>query len=168
MLISIPIAAVGLVLASTVLTNQEAPPQTTQAIATRELPLVGRWSLDITRLPAEERPQRVTFDFRRTTDGKWTTDVEIVEADGTVRRGGATTAADGVPVPLTGNVVQADTVSVRQPAPDTLVMTFVKDGTPLSTRVYTVSKDRKSMTETIVWAGSSEPRMVTTYFNRVG
>lgn len=168
MLIALPLAAVGLFFAAANPMQQAEPPETAQTEAARQLPLVGRWSLDITRLPAAGRPRRVTFDFRMSGDEKWIAEVEIVEGDGSVRRGGATAAPDGVPVPLSGNVVMADTVSVRQPAPDTLVLTFVKQGAPLSTRVYTVAKDRKSMTETIVWAGTSEPRMVTTYFNRIG
>jgi hypothetical protein len=60
-----------------------------------------------------------------------------------------------------------DSTALRQPAPNTLVMTLGKNGAPVSTRVYTVAKDRKSMTETIVWAGGSLPRLETTHFNRV-
>lgn len=46
-------------------------------------------------------------------------------------------------------------------------MTLGKNGTPVSTRVYTVSQDRRSMTETIIWGGSTIPGMETTYFTRV-
>ena len=60
----------------------------------------------------------------------------------------------------------ADRVSMRQPAPNTLVLTFTKDGDPVSTRVYTVEDGGNAMKETIVWAGDVTPRMVTTYFNR--
>ena len=59
-------------------------------------------------------------------------------------------------------------VWLRQPAPNTLVMTLGKNGAPVSTRVYTVAKDRKSMTETIIWASTGIPKLETTYFNRVG
>ncbi len=61
-----------------------------------------------------------------------------------------------------------DTVALRQPAPNALVMTLGKDGAPLSTRVYTVTADRKSMTETIVWPGKDLPKLETTYFRRIG
>jgi hypothetical protein len=47
------------------------------------------------------------------------------------------------------------------------VLTFTKGGIPVSTRVYTVEEDRRSMKETIVWAGDVTPRTVTTYFDRV-
>ena len=55
-----------------------------------------------------------------------------------------------------------------QPAPGTLVMTLGKDGAPVSTRVYTVSRDRKSMTETIIWAGTAMPKLETNLFHRIG
>ena len=91
---------------------------------------------------------------------------DIVAADGSRQHDEATAAADGPPVPLTGNMAFADRVSMRQPAPNTLVLTFTKDGDPVSTRVYTVEDDGNAMKETIVWAGDVTPRMVTTYFNR--
>ena len=74
---------------------------------------------------------------------------------------------DGVPVPVSGNMDFIDSVALRQPAPNTLVMTLGKAGARVSTRVYTVAKDRKSMTETIVWSGDSRQKLETTHFNRV-
>jgi hypothetical protein len=61
-----------------------------------------------------------------------------------------------------------DSVSLRQPEPDTLVMTLGKAGQRVSTRVYTVADGGKSMTETIVWAADGMPDIVTTTFNRIG
>ncbi|MFN5777986.1 MAG: helix-turn-helix transcriptional regulator, partial [Novosphingobium sp.] len=72
------------------------------------------------------------------------------------------------PVPISGNMDFIDTVALRQPAPNTLVMTLGKNGTPVSTRVYAVAKDQKTMTETIVWAGQEMPKLETTFFTRVG
>ena len=46
-------------------------------------------------------------------------------------------------------------------------MTLGKQGVPVSTRVYAVAKDGKSMTETIVWAGSGIPKLETTHFKRI-
>src|SRR3546814_1292587 len=94
-------------------------------------------------MPENERPQRVTMTFRASQDGKWTTHVEIVAPDGSRRHAESTAALDGVPVPVTGNMDFVDTVALRQPAPDTLVMTLGKAGARVSTRVYTVA-DRKS------------------------
>ena len=106
------------------------------------------------------------MDFRLSGQ-QWTGRAEIVAADGTRQYAESTSAADGDPTPLTGNMTFADMVSMRQPAPNTLVLTFTKEGVPVSTRVYTVEEDRKSMKETIVWAGDVTPRTVTTYFVRV-
>ena len=144
--------------------EQSAPP--VQASAQGQLPLVGKWSLDVSRIPADERPRSVTLDFRVSADQQWTGQSEIVAADGSRQHAEATGPADGSPVALTGNMSFADKVSMRQPAPNTLVLTFTKDGNPVSTRVYTIEENRKAMKETIIWAGNVTPRMVTTYFNR--
>lgn len=166
MLVAVSIAAAGLVFAAADSAHLAAP-QAVHAVAARQLPLVGSWSLDVMRIPAEERPQRVIIAFGVSPDQKWTTHVEIVGPDGSSRQGESTAAADGVPVPVTGNMEFIDTVSLRQPAPDTLVMTLGKDGAPVSTRVYTVGKDRQSMTETIIWASTGIPKLETTYFHRI-
>jgi hypothetical protein len=140
---------------------------TVQTIAARPSPLVGSWALDVARIPENERPQRVTISFRIAPDGKWTTLVEIVAPDGSSQHAESTAATDGVPVTISGTMGAIDTVALRQPATNTLVMTLGKGGVPVSTRVYAVSKDRKSMTETIVWAGGTLPKLETTHFNRI-
>ena len=167
MFIAVPIAAIGLVAAATDWSQQAAPVQPVAAAATAQDPLVGKWSLDVSRIPANERPRRVTIAFRVMPDRKWNTQVEIVAPDGSTTQAESTAALDGVPVPVTGIMAFIDAVSLRQPEANTLVMTLNKNGAPVSTRVYTISRDRQSMTETIVWPGSDEPRMVTTYFNRI-
>ena len=168
MAIALPIAAaLGLALAGTNSLPQAQSLQASEAAVTQPPPLVGRWSLDVLRIPEEERPQRVTIDFRVSPDQKWTTHVEIVGADGASMRAQSTAAADGVSVASTGNMPFVDTVSLRHPSPDTLVMTLGKNGAPVSTRVYTVSKDGHSMTETIIWASTGIPKLETTYFHRI-
>ncbi len=164
MLLALPVAAAGLILAAASTTPQPiAPP----AAAAKRSPLTGSWALDVSRIPEAERPARVTISFRKAPDGKWTTLVEIVTPDGASRHAQSTAATDGVPVPITGTTDNIDTVALRQPAPNTLVMTLGKNGTPVSTRVYTVARDRKSMTETIVWAGGALPKLETTSFKRL-
>ena len=169
MAFTLPIAAaLGLALAGTNTAPQTASQSTAQAAATQQSPLAGRWSLDVMRIPENERPQRVTIEFKVSPDEKWTTHVEIVGADGSTMHAESTAATDGIPVTGTGNMPFIDTVSLRHPSPDTLVMTLGKNGAPVSTRVYTVGKDRKTMTETIIWASTGIPKLETTYFNRVG
>lgn len=174
MLVTLPVVALGLIVAADPATQQAAPtiqqtaaPPTAHAAASQTLPLVGRWSLDVARIPQAERPQSVTMTFRVSPDGKWTSLVEIVAPDGASTHAESTAALDGVPVPISGNMDFIDTVALRQPAPNTLVMTLGKNGAPLSTRVYTIAKDQKSMTETIVWAGDTVPELETTHFNRI-
>ena len=167
-MIVIPIAVAAIGMAVTGSSQNEQRSQVVQAAASHQLPLVGKWSLDVSRIPADERPRSVTLDFRVSADQVWTGQSEIVASDGSRQHAEATGPADGTPVTLTGNMTFADKVSMRQPAPNTLVLTFTKDGNPVSTRVYTIEEDRKSMKETIIWAGNVTPRMVTTYFKRIG
>ena len=167
MLFVISVAAAGLIVAAAPTADQAAMPDTVYSAASAQLPLVGSWSLDTSRIPEPERPQRVTMTFRASQDEKWTTLVEIVAPDGSSRHSESTAALDGVPVPITGNMDFIDSVALRQPAPNTLVMTLGKDGSRVSTRVYTVAKDRKSMTETIVWASDNRQKLETTHFNRI-
>lgn len=161
----IPLAAGLLFAASTSHQPAQEPAQSTSAQAS---PLVGTWALDTARIPAEERPRSVTIVFRRDNDAAWNTRVNIVEPDGSEMTASSTAALDGVAVPIAGNIPIFDSVSLRQPAPNTLVMTLGKGGAQVATRVYTVARDGRSMTETIVWADKTLPKMETTYFNRVG
>lgn len=166
MLFITPVALIGLISVAAPALRQSAP-EASRSAAVKAPPLVGNWLLDVSRIPENERPKRVTFAFRVLPDSKWKTHVEIVAPDGSSTHADSTAALDGVPVPITGNITFADTVALRQPAPNTLVMTLARVGAPVSTRVYTVAKDRRSMTETIVWNDGPPPRMVTTYFNRI-
>ena len=166
MFIAMAFATAGLLYAAAESIEQPTPAPTALPAA-GHLPLVGKWSLDTSRIPAEERPRSVTLDFRLSGDRQWTGQSDVVAADGSRQQAQATAAADGVPVTVTGNMPSVDMVSLRQPAPNTLVLTFTKDGDAVSTRVYTVEGDGNSMKETIVWAGDVTPRMVTTYYNRV-
>ena len=161
------IASIALAFAAAGPAQQATTPEADQAAMAKVPPLVGRWSLDVMRIPEEERPQRVTIEFALAPDKKWTTQVEIVGADGSTMRGQSSAAPDGVPVASTGNMPFIDTVSLRHPSPGTLVMTLGKNGAPVSTRVYTVGKDRRTMTETIIWASTGIPKLETTYFNRI-
>ncbi|MGN6691631.1 MAG: helix-turn-helix domain-containing protein [Sphingopyxis sp.] len=166
MLIAIPVAAAGLMVALPS-ADPLATPSTVYTATSQSLPLVGKWTLDTSLIPENERPQRVTMTFGASRDGKWTTRVEIIAPDGSSRHSESTAALDGVPVPVTGNMDFIDSVALRQPAPNTLVMTLGKAGAKVSTRVYTVAKDRKSMTETIVWSGNNHEKLETTHFNRI-
>lgn len=170
MLIAMPLIAAGSLLMAADGPFNAARPQAAPATAgaAQVSPLVGRWALDVAGVPAEERPKSVTISFSVAPDQRWTTEVEIVNADGAALHAQSTAALDAAPVPVSGNMGFIDSGSLRQPAPGTLVMTLGKDGAPVSTRVYTVSRDRRSMTETIIWAGAAMPKLETNTFRRIG
>lgn len=159
--------AAGLMLVSTSSQQATQTPAAHVAAAIAS-PLLGKWSLDTARIPPDERPRSVTIAFSVSPDQQWSTQVDIVAPDGNEMTASSTARLDGVAVPISGNIPIYDAASLRQPAPNTLVMTLGKAGTPVATRVYTVARDGKSMTETIVWADRTMPKMETTYFNRVG
>lgn len=161
----LPAAALGLALAAGTATMPEAAETAEVAAAT---PLAGKWSLDVARLPENERPVAVTITFEPLTDGRMHTVVRSDFGDGGTIMAISTAAMDGVPVPVGGNFAEIDSVALRQPAPDTLVMTLAKGGERFSTRVYTVAKDGRSMTETIVWANGEMPEPKALVFRRVG
>lgn len=170
MLIAMPLIAAGsLLMAADAPFNAARPlAASSPAGAAHASPLVGRWALDVAGVPAEERPRSVTISFAIAPDQRWTTEVRIVNSDGGTMHAESTAPLDAAPVPVTGNMGFIDSGSLRQPAPGTLVMTLGKDGAPVSTRVYTVSRDRKSMTETIIWAGTAMPKLETNTFRRIG
>ncbi|WP_324072652.1 MAG: helix-turn-helix transcriptional regulator [Erythrobacter sp.] len=168
MLIAIPLAAAGLLLTATNPLELGENPGPAAATAAATSQLAGRWSLDVEKIPADERPRAVTIAFTPAADGRWHTVVSVETPDGTLRKAESTAGLDGVAVPVEGSMAGIDSVSLRQPEPDTLVMTLGKAGQRVSTRVYTVADGGKSMTETIVWAADGMPDIVTTTFNRIG
>lgn len=157
-------AALGLALVASTATMPDAAETVRAAQAA---PLAGKWSLDVARLPENERPVAVTITFTSEADGKWHTLVWIENRNGATIKSESTAATDGVPVPVGGNFTEIDSVALRQPAPDTLVMTLSKRGERFSTRVYTVAKDGRSMTETIIWANGEMPEPKALVFKRV-
>jgi DNA-binding CsgD family transcriptional regulator len=164
-----PAAALGLALAAgNTMPEAAETAQATAAAPIATSPLAGRWSLDVGKIPQEERPRAVTIAFAPLDGGRWHTKVEIVAPDGTKSHSESTAATDGIAVPVGGTMAFIDTVSLRQPEAGTLVMTLAKNGATVSTRVYTVAKDGKSMTETIVWANGEMPEPKAVVFNRVG
>lgn len=131
--------------------------------------LLGRWALDTSRLPAppSARPQRVTFDFHDEGGGHWKTQVDKVDASGEASHAKAIVTLDGKPATITGSD-EADTVALKLPARNVLVMALAKAGVPASTRIYTVAGDGRSMVETSVYfADDGTPIMHSYDFTRV-
>jgi hypothetical protein len=132
-------------------------------------PLIGSWTVDVTRLPMppQARPKSVTVTFSDSGPGKWTTNVDIVDSTGAESHSVGTNSLDGMPAPVTGSI-EADVAAVKMPAPNVLVLMLAKEGIPGSTRIYSVSADGKTMIETATYFGDKgQPLMRTHYFSRV-
>jgi hypothetical protein len=132
-------------------------------------PLLGSWVVDVTRLPIPPaaRPKSVTIIFSDAGNGKWTTHVDIIDASGAASHAVSYAALDGTAAPVRDSI-EADTVALKLPAPNFLVMDLVKKGIPASTRVYIVASDGRTLTETVAYAGGNGmPMMRTNYFTRV-
>jgi|SRR5579859_1278860 len=131
--------------------------------------LLGSWSLDIARLPMapEQRPKSVRFSFANAGAGKWTVHVDIVYAPGQEAHSVSTAALDGTSAVIE-NSPEADHVQLKQPAPNVLVMALHKDGVLVSTRIYSVMPDGRSLVETAVYPGQNGLAvMKSAYFGRI-
>lgn len=132
-------------------------------------PLAGKWAIDVASLPMppEARPKSVTLEFRTQADGKWNTQVKIVNPDGSTMHSDATLPLDGTPGPVTGDY-WADVSAMKMPAPNVLVLQLAYKGTPSSTRIYTVTGDGKTLTETkAFFSKEGNPILQTTTFSRI-
>lgn len=131
-------------------------------------PLLGSWSVDVSRLPVppEARPKSVVITFRDVGGGKWEAQIDIAGNDGTKRHSEGTAALDGTPTPVKESD-EADIFALQLPAPDVLVMQLGKDGIPASTRIYTIAADGKTMIETIAYFDrGGKPVLRTNHFTR--
>lgn len=132
-------------------------------------PLIGRWAVDVSRLsmPPEARPKGVTITFGDAGSGKWTMQVDIVDAGGATRHAEGAVTLDGTAAPVQGDF-EADVAAMTMPTPDVLVAMLAKGGIPSSTRVYAVAADGRSMVETAAYFGKDgRPIMRTSHFTRV-
>ncbi len=131
-------------------------------------PLLGSWSVDLTRqpIPPEARPKSVTITYSDAGAGKWRADVVVMRPDGSKDHAESVYPLDGTSVPVTGNF-EADTTAARLPEANVMIMALAKGGIPASTRIYAVAPDGKTMTETAVYFRDGQPVMRTNYFTRV-
>jgi hypothetical protein len=139
------------------------------AASTPPSPLVGRWALDIASLPMppDARPRGVTLAFSQPDANTWTTHIEIVDPNGGKMDSGATLSLDGTPGKVTGSY-WADVATAKMPAPNVVVIQLAYQGTPSSTRIYSVSGDGATLTETkAFFSKDGQPMLQTTTFKRV-
>lgn len=131
-------------------------------------PLLGTWAVDVARLPIPEamRPRSVTIRFADAGPQRLSTTVEVVDPRGTVLRADSTSTLDGSPTPVSGNL-EADIAAFTQPVPGVLVMQLARGGQPASTRIYSVSADGQSMTETVAYFNDAgQPALRANLFQR--
>ena len=132
-------------------------------------PLLGSWALDVTRLeiPPERKPKGVTVTYKDAGGGKWDAKVEILAPDGSKRSSVGTYVFDGTPIAVTGEIY-ADIAVVKRPEPNVMILQLAKGKEPVSTRVYSVSADGGTMTETTAYfTKEGTPVLRTGYFKRV-
>ena len=144
-----------------------ASPVSAQAVAPS--PLLGSWAVDVARLemPPEKRPKGVTVTYKDAGGGKWDAKVEILAPDGSKRSSTGTYTFDGTPIPVTGEIY-ADTAVVKRPEPNVMILQLAKGKEPVSTRVYSVSADGGTMTETTAYfTKEGKPVLRTSFFKRV-
>ena len=132
-------------------------------------PLIGAWTVEVSRLPMPPaaRPRQVMLRFTDSGAGQWTVEVEITAADGRDRKSTLTATADGSKSPVKGDTLEADTAALQMPRPDVMVLVLSRQGLPGSTRIYTVAADGKSMVETATYFDKDgAPVLRTNYFAR--
>lgn len=159
----------SLVLASLLVVALPLGAAAAAAPSTKASPLLGIWQLDTSRMPvpAAQRPNSVRFTFADAGSNKLAVNVDIVYAPGQEVHSTGTGAFDGTPTQVKDSP-EADTGSFKQPAPNVLVMALVKQGVLVSTRIYTVLPDGRTLVETAVYPGKDGvPVMRENYFTRV-
>jgi hypothetical protein len=126
-------------------------------------PFLGRWGVNVAKLPLppEQRPKSVTMTFSEAGNGKWTGTVDIVAPDGSVSHSASTYALDGTPAAIVNNG-EYDHVAITTPTPDVLIMALSKEGTPGTTRVFTLLPDGNTDIETHVYQTPQGPLSMKT------
>jgi hypothetical protein len=119
------------------------------AFADQQSLLIGAWSIDISKLALPIPPRRVTIVFALAGGGEYKMNVNIVDHDGSTRRGETTFKPDGTPSPAMGNA-DYDVVSMTMPSRRVLIMGGGFKGHPGNTRVFSLSDDNRRMIETVV------------------
>jgi hypothetical protein len=131
--------------------------------------LLGSWTVDTSRLPipAEARPKSVTITFSDEGADRLRTRVEVIDPAGARLEAEGVTPLDGSPTPVTSNF-EADVSATTMPRPDVLIMQLAKNGSPASTRIYSVGVDGRTMIETVAYfRPDGQPVLRKNYFARL-
>lgn len=131
-------------------------------------PFLGTWELDLSRMPANygPPPRRVLYTFEDVGAGQWRTTVDITAPDGSVRHMAVRYARDGSAAAGEGDLSEADSAAINQPASNVLVMSLAKNKMLGSVRVYAISSDGKEMTESAAAADAGGAPFVRNFHFR--
>ena len=157
----------GIVVASAYLATLALSPA---SAATQRSPFIGKWELDLTRMPDTygPPPKRVTFTFQDVGSEQWRTTVEITGRDDSVRHVAVQYRRDGRMVRGEGDDSEGDSAAFKSPAPNILVMSQGKEKTLAGVRVYSISVDGNEMTESAANVDSTgAPFVRNFYFKRI-
>ncbi|HEY7005383.1 MAG TPA: hypothetical protein VH392_02775 [Sphingomicrobium sp.] len=138
--------------------------------ASQQSPFLGKWELDLTRMPDTygPPPKRVTFTFQDVGSDQWRTTVEITGRDDSARHIAVQYRRDGRMVRGEGDNSEADSAAFKSPAPNILVMSQAKEKVLTGVRVYSISTDGNEMTESAANVDNSgAPFVRTFYFKRI-
>jgi hypothetical protein len=141
----------------------------TAATAASSSPLLGKWSVDTSRMamPPAARPKSVFLTFSDAGNNRLEMDVDIVYADGKQVHTKGVNPLDGTAVPVVGSP-EADAAAMEHPQPNVLVVGLSMGGVPASTRVYSAAIDGKTMSEVVsFYDDKGKPGMRVHYFTRV-
>ncbi len=147
-----------------------AQPGPARPAAAEQSPFLGKWELDLTRMPDSygPPPKRVTFTFADVGSGQWRTEIDITAPDDSVRHSAIQYRRDGKMALGEGDTSEADSAAFNSPAPNVLVMGLAKNKVLGALRVYTISADGKEMTESAANVdGAGAPFVRTFHFRRV-
>jgi hypothetical protein len=115
------------------------------ALAQSTSPLIGTWKLNVAKSKAPFKSG--TSVIEAAGDGiKFT--VDLVATDGTKSHGEFTGNYDGKDVPVTGDSMYGDTVSLTRVNERTISIAGKYKGKPTTTHTITVSADGKTRTST--------------------
>jgi hypothetical protein len=113
--------------------------------------LLGTWNVDVSKLEQTDPPASVTMVLADAGGGSYSLSFDIVTRDGQhIHTGGNKTFKPDGSLVSVPDSYELDTVTFSMPNRRTLVMGAALAGHPTHTRVWSLSDDGKSMTETIV------------------
>ena len=124
--------------------------------------IIGTWKLNVekSKFNAAPAPKSQTVTFANVGDALKVTS-KINNADGTASENEYTAKYDGKDVPLKGSAI-ADSVSIKQIDPLTVLRTDKKGGKEVQTIKREIAKDGKTFTATVMGTNAKGKKVTST------